>query len=135
MGDDATAVKDILKEYARCCNEGDFDGWISLWAEDGVQMPPDTPSRVGTGEIRAGMKTAFDTMNLNVAIHRVDEARVDGEWGLTRCTYSLSMTPKGGGKTVEAMPDGKALTLYQKQSDGAWKIAYDCFNSNATPRE
>jgi len=25
---------------------------------------------------------------------------------------------------------GKALTLYQRQSDGSWKIIYDCYNSS-----
>ena len=39
---------------------------------------------------------------------------------------------KAGGETI-AMPDGKALTLYKKQADGSWKIAYDCFNANVPP--
>ena len=127
----AGAIRDVLNEYARCCNAGDFDRWLSLWAENGVQMPPDAPSRVGTAEIRAGMKPAFDTMNLNIMIRHIDEARVDGGRGLTRCTYSLSMTPKAGGQTIEAMRDGKALTLYERQPDETWKITYDCFNSSA----
>ena len=133
MDTDAGAIKNVLREYARCCNGGDFDGWISLWAENGVQMPPDAPSRVGTAEIRAGMKPAFDTMNLNVVIRQIDEVRVNGDRALSRCTYSLSMTPKAGGQTIEAMPDGKALTLYEKQAD-TWQITYDCFNSNIPPK-
>jgi len=44
------------------------------------------------------------------------------------------MTPKAGGETIHAMPDAKALTLYERQPDGSWKIVYDCFNSNL-PRE
>jgi ketosteroid isomerase-like protein len=40
------------------------------------------------------------------------------------------LTPKEGGDRIEAMPDGKALTLYERQSDGTWKIVCDCFNSN-----
>jgi steroid delta-isomerase-like uncharacterized protein len=43
------------------------------------------------------------------------------------------MTPKAGGETIHAMRDGKALTLYERQSDGSWKIVYDCFNSNVPP--
>ena len=50
--------------------------------------------------------------------------------GLIRCVYRLEVTPKTGGETIVAMPEAKALTLYQKQSDGTWMIVYDCFNSS-----
>ena len=121
-----SAVKNVLKEYARRCNDGDLDRWLGLWAATGVQMPPDAPARVGTDEIRAGMKPVFDTMDLHIVIHHIDEALIDGDRGLTRCTYSLSATPKGGGDAVQVMPDGKALTLYEKHDGGEWKITHDC---------
>jgi len=57
-----------------------------------------------------------------------------GDFGLTRCKYTLKMTPKAGGETINAMPEGKALTLYERQSDGSWKIAFDCFNSSVAPQ-
>jgi len=127
---DITAVKKTLDQYAVGCNTGDFDLWISLWTDDGVQMPPDTPARIGKEQIRKAMKPVFDQMILDIAITSIEEAKIYGELGLTRCTYTLKMTPKAGGETINAMPDGKALTLYERQSDGSWKIIYDCFNSN-----
>lgn len=130
---DVAAIKETLNQYAVGVNSGDFDHWISLWADDGVQMPPDAPSRVGKEQIREGMKPAFDQMDLDITIHSIEEANVYGDLGLTRCTYTLKMTPKAGGKTINAMPDGKALTLVKRQPDGSWKIAYDSFNSNVPP--
>ena len=129
---DITAVKEILKNYAKGCNTGDFEFWISLWADDGVQMPPDTPTRVGKKQIREEMKPIFDQFNLKIEID-LAEAKVHGDYGLTRCAYTLDITPKAGGETIHAMPDGKALTLYERQSDGSWMIVYDCFNSNVSP--
>ena len=134
MGDDITAIKEVLPQYAVGVNTGDFDLWISLWADDGVQMPPDTPTRIGKEQIREAMKPAFDQMNLDITIHSIEETKVYGDLGLTRCTYTLKMTPKAGGETIIAMPDGKALTLYERQSDGSWKIKYDIFNSNIPPK-
>ena len=134
MGDDITAIKEIGNQYAVACNTGDFDLWISLWADDGVQMPPGTPARIGKEQIREGMKPAFDQMNLDITIHSIDDVKVYGDLGLSRGTYTLKMTPKAGGETIIAMPDGKALTLYERQSDGSWKIKYDIFNSNAPPK-
>ena len=133
MGDDITAINEVLNKYAVGCNTGDFDLWISLWADDGVQLPPDTPVRIGKEQIGEAMKPAFDQMNVDITIH-IEEAKVYGDLGLTRCTYTLKMTPKAGGETINAMPDGKALTLYERQSDGSWKIKYDIFNSNTPPK-
>jgi uncharacterized protein (TIGR02246 family) len=130
---DITAIKDTLNQYAIGCNTGDFERWISLWAEDGKQMPPDSPARIGIDAIRDGMKPVFDDMSLDIVIKSVDDVEVHGDLGLTRCKYTLKLTPKAGGETLNVMPDGKALTLYRKQSDGSWKIVYDCFNSNVPP--
>ena len=130
---DITALKEMLNKYAVGCNTGDFDFWISLWIDDGRQMPPDTPARIGKEQIREGMKPVFNKMNLDLVITSIEEVKVYGDLGLTRCKYKLDLTPKAGGETIHAMRDGKALTLYERQSDGSWKIAYDCFNSSEPP--
>ncbi|UCC41415.1 MAG: SgcJ/EcaC family oxidoreductase [Candidatus Aminicenantes bacterium] len=126
------ALREMLNQYAVAANTGDFDLWISLWTDDGVQMPPDTPARIGIEQIREAMKPGFDQMTVDITI-TIIEAKVYGDLGLTRCEYTLDMTPKAGSETIHAMRDGKALTLYERQSDGSWKIIYDCFNSNVPP--
>lgn len=135
MEADIIALKKILDRYTVSVNAGDFDLWMSLWADDGIQMQPDIPTRIGKEQIREGMKPGFDQMNIDAVIHNIEEAKVYGELGLTICTYTLKMTPKAGGETINAMPDGRALTLFERQSDGTWKIVYDCVNSNAPPKQ
>jgi uncharacterized protein (TIGR02246 family) len=135
MEADITAIKEMLDRYAAITNAGDWDLWISLWADDGVQMPPDDPARIGKEQIRAGMKPLFDQMDIDIAIHSIEDARIYGDLGFTRCTYTLKATPKAGGETITVMPDGKALTLYGRQPDGSWRIVYDCFNSNTAPEQ
>jgi uncharacterized protein (TIGR02246 family) len=135
MEADSAAIKEVLNQYAVAVNSGDFDLWLSLWADDGVQLPPGAPARVGKEQIREGMGPAFDGMNLDITIDSLEEAKVYGNLGLTRCTYTLNATPKAGGAEIVIEPDGKALTLYERQPDGSWKIAYDCFNSNVAPSQ
>jgi uncharacterized protein (TIGR02246 family) len=125
---DITAMKEKLNRYAAMCHAGDLEGWLSLWTDDGIQMYPGAPSRIGKEQIRAGMKPAFDQFIMKIVVMPEIEARVFGNWGFLRGTYTLSMTPKGGGETSEF--DGKYLTILQKQTDGSWKIFRDCFNSN-----
>ncbi|MHA1976335.1 MAG: YybH family protein [Candidatus Hodarchaeales archaeon] len=125
-----TAIKEMINQYAISCNTGDFNLWISLWADSGIQMPPNTPARIGKEQIRERSKPTFDQMNFNMAIRSIDEVRVHGDFAFSRCTYTLKITPKAGGETINAEPDGKALTILERQSDGSWKVIYDCFNSN-----
>ncbi len=127
------AVREVLNQYAVACNTGDFDLWISLWADDGVQMPPETPAVIGIEQIREANKPGFDQMTIDITITSIEDVKVYGDLGLTRCGYTLDMTPTAGGETIHAMRDGKALTIYKRQSDGSWKIVYDCFNSNIPP--
>jgi uncharacterized protein (TIGR02246 family) len=125
---DIAALREILNKYAAMCHAGDLEGWLSLWTDDGIQMYPGAPSRVGKEQIRAGMKPAFDQFILKIAITSEMEAKVSGNLGFARGTYTLSMVPKAGGE--ETKFDGKYLTILEKQRDGSWKIARDCFNSN-----
>ena len=125
---DSAAIEEVLHQYAAAINTGDFDLWLSLWTEDGKQMPPDGPSNIGKDQIRESM-TAFFELDATMVLSSIEESRIIGDFGLTRCLYSIRGITKSG-EAVEVMRDGKALTLYEKQPDGIWKIAYDCFNSN-----
>lgn len=133
MQEDLNAVESTLRKYGTACNDGDFDAWISLWDVNGRQMPPDAPARVGVAAIREAMQPAFAALNIDFNLVSVDEVTSFGDVALTRCTYSIHARPKEGGDPFAIMADGKALTLFKRQSDDSWKIIYDSFNSNLPP--
>jgi len=128
--EDITAIKEIFNQYTFACNTGDLDLWISLWTDNGIQMPPDTPARIGKEQIREKMKPLFDQFIIRIPI-TIREVRVAGDLAFSRGTYTLSTTPKAGGETIKL--SGKYLTILEKQVDGSWKIARDCFNYNEPP--
>jgi len=130
MEADITTIKEVLNQYAVGCCNGDLDLWMSLWTNDGTQMPPHAPALIGKEKIREGMKPGFDQMNMELTILSIEDVKIYGDFGLTRCIYTLKMTPKKGGETINVMDPGKALTLYERQAEGNWKIVYDCFNSS-----
>ena len=132
---DIAAIKEVLNKYEVAINAGDFDSWISLWSDDGVRMPPNGPTRPGVAQITEEVKPVLEQFKANLKITSIEEARVFGDIGLTRCSYNFAVTPKAGGDKIIVEPDGKALTIYEKQLDGNWKIIYDCFNSNVPPSE
>jgi uncharacterized protein (TIGR02246 family) len=130
---DISAIKNTMKQYVKGVNTGDFDLYMSCWADNGVQMPPDTLAKVGKEQIREHMKSVFDQMNMEVTTLSFEDVNVYGDLGFTRCNYRLEATPKAGEEVDYAPPEGKVLTLYERQSDGSWKMVYDCYNSSPSP--
>jgi uncharacterized protein (TIGR02246 family) len=131
---DIAAIEDVLNQYAVAANTGDFELWLSLHADDVVKMGPDAPAIFGREALRANKEAAWDNFTLEMALYP-EEAQVSGDLGFARGTYTLSITPKAGGETIMAMPDGKYLTICKRQADGSWKISHDCFNSNVPPAQ
>ncbi len=93
-------------------------------------MPPDNPAVVGKENIKAGSQSSFDLYNLKMTIN-TEEVRVAGNWAFARANYTYTMTPKEEGKIING--NGKYLSILEKQTDGSWKFARDCFNNNAPP--
>lgn len=129
---DITAINELWNQYASAVTTGDLDLWISLWADNGIQMAPEAPAVIGKEQIRAKYESIFPQFSFKMAIKN-QETSVAGDWAYARGTYTLSMTPKAGGETVYI--DGKFLTILKRQVDGFWKIFRDCFNSNVPASE
>ncbi len=123
---------ELLKEYGAAVTSGDRERWISLWTESGVQMAPDAPKRTSRDEIRAAMEPFFDLYQHKMTVHPED-VRLVADWGFVRGEF----TDEASSKVNEerARRTGKFLTIVEKQSDGTWKIACDCFNYNAPAQE
>jgi uncharacterized protein (TIGR02246 family) len=126
---DIAAIEDVVNQYAVAVNTGDLELYLSLHTDDVVKMPPNAPPTFGIEELRASTKPLFDDFTCEMTINS-EETQVDGDLGYNWCTYTLSITPKAGGETIIAEPDGKALGIYKRQADGSWKLSHDCYNSS-----
>ena len=129
MSKEEVEIKERIYDYKRAINSGDFEGWLSLWDEDGIQMPPDTSVKVGIDHIRGANKGVFN-LNLNMKVFDFPAIRVFNDVGISVCNYRIIGETKDGKEKINVMENGKALTVLKKQKDGAWKIIFDCFNSN-----
>ena len=69
-------------------------------------------------------------MKLEMKITEILEIRVEGKIGICLCKFRFYATPKNGGEKIVIEPDGKDLSVFEKQPDNTWKALYDCFNSN-----
>ena len=126
---DVGLVYELWNEYAVAANSGDMERWLSLWIDDGIQMAPDAPPRVGKEQIRAAIQPTFDLFVTSNMVINTEEVRILGDWAYSHGTHGFDMVPKEGGKSTSY--SGKFLDIVVKQADGSWKIAIDCHNHDA----
>jgi uncharacterized protein (TIGR02246 family) len=126
---DVAKVQEVWDEYAAAVNAGDFERWIALWIDDGLRLPPPVlgSRQVGKEEIQAAMQPMFDSSD-QTAIINVEDVQILGDRAYSQGTFDITVTPKEGGDTL--VLGGSFLTILEKQDDGSWKIAIDCFNSS-----
>jgi hypothetical protein len=53
---DVAHICALWNEYAASANDRDLERWMSLWIDESIQMPADTPRRVGKELIRMEMQ-------------------------------------------------------------------------------
>jgi uncharacterized protein (TIGR02246 family) len=128
---DADAIyKEVCDLYTLAVETGDVDLYVANYTDDGVQIPPDSPTRIGSEQIRAAIEPALTQFDVVCPIYP-QEAKVIGNWAFGRCDWSLSLTPKEGGATTTF--DGKGLDVLKRQADGSWKYYISCWNYNGPP--
>ena len=130
VDDDIAAINDIWVSYSSSLNDGDIDAWLSLWTEDGVQMPPGEAPVVGMEQLRQRNGGALGLFTVEIDIDN-QEVGVAGVLAFSRGVYTATFSPKDGSQPIPV--DGKFMTILKRQSDGSWKIHRDIFNSSVAP--
>lgn len=123
------ADHDWFAEYAASDNRPDT--FVNRVRDDANLLPPDAPMAVGKEAIRdvIAMLEAMPgfSINWNATAAEVGSA---GDMGYTMGTYEIRMEEPVG---TPVRIDGKYLTVWQKQSDGAWMVIADMFNADGPP--
>jgi uncharacterized protein (TIGR02246 family) len=124
---DVAAIEALLQQYGSVVTTGDLDAWLALWIEECVVMPPEMPAVYGKDNLRALQAPSFENFKWSMTVN-TQEVKVSGNLAFARGTYSAMLTPKGGGAPQKV--EGKFLSILERQNDGTWKLARDCFNSS-----
>ena len=122
------AIPEILEKYRLSIMEGDPDQWISNWTEDCIQLPPGGPMRNGRQTLYEGIADWDEAHSVSEFRFWDLEIEEMDRYAFSVVKYSYLLRPEDG--SPEYVFQGKALTIYQLQSDGTWKIHRDCFNSS-----
>lgn len=126
------AITALLEKYNDALNASSTDAVMSLYAEDGVFMPPYSPSAVGAEALRKAYDAVFKAINLNVKFTIAEIVDLAPEWAFARTNSAgKTLDHATGTKSAEA---NQELFIFKKDSGSSWKIARYSFSSTNPPR-
>lgn len=116
------AIEDILDTYASSWETGDCETLASLWAEDGLSLPPG-PNAIAPDDYYAGCVAFFD-WGCTVTDFTIDniETQRTGDLAFARGDYTFAYDC--GGAFCDS---GKYLTVYEKQGS-EWRMLRDVYD-------
>ena len=120
-------LRQTSQEWDRLFNIGDAVKIASLYADDVVSMPPNSPTLTGRGALRTDFETFFAK---NMARHEtmVDKIVMEGDLAIEVARYRLTYRPRVGG--AEIVETGRHMETRRK-IDGRWRIILEIWNSDS----
>ena len=129
---DVEAINAVRDAFAVAYNAGDAAALVALLTDDVVLMPPNEPALVGSDAYQSWTEALFEQFTTELTIMS-EELVVAGDWAFDRGVYTQTLTSTAGGDVIQ--DSGKYLVIFQRQADGAWKVARDIWNSDIPPAE
>ncbi len=128
---DKAAIRALISRAVEVSQAGDAVAWAALFADGGVYMRPNGPEITTPAGLQQFAALYLGEFRSQVAITPV-EIEVFGDWGFARTAVKGTIQAKIGGDPVpDPIPvDGKEISIYRRQQDGAWKLWRLIGNSN-----
>jgi ketosteroid isomerase-like protein len=113
---------------------GDVDAALSVYADAYSDMSVGLASFYGTegrAVLKHRLKQLFADYTAQLAV-TIISIRVTGDWAFDWGWHHLTLTPKGGGMPVTTRT--RYLEIWQKNSEGQWRIAIFVDNVDVPPQ-
>ena len=117
-------IEELLSEYKKSLNTSDAKLAQSLYTKDGVFMPTEAPSGIGSENILKSYEFVFSHIQLNIEFF-IEEIEVEGNMAFA--VTSSKGTVKIHANGVEVPEANRELFVFEKVN-GEWKIARYMFN-------
>ena len=121
---DKEAIQELLQAYKKSLNTSDAELSASLYTSDGIFMPTEAPSAIGTENILKSYKFIFTQIQLNIEFY-IDEIVVEGDLAFAVTSSKGTTMIHATGETV---PEANRELFVFERVNGEWKIARYMFN-------
>lgn len=119
----------LARELEAAVARGDAATIASVYADDAVIMPPGFEAAHGRPAVEQFWRAAFQYGLKAVTLHS-QEVVADGDLAYVLGAGTSRMETPEGQATVTT---SKYILVWRRQTDGAWRIAVDIWNSNTAP--
>ncbi len=125
---DLQAAKEAMlradREFSRVTGERGLEGFTSFLADDVATLRPDSPILKGKQAMAARWAPLLNDPTVRIEWHPLmAEVAASGDFGYTVGTYRITRgNSESPGSTVGS---GKYVTIWRRQADGSWKVAFD----------
>ena len=131
MNPEEQAVATVLATYQDALNASSTEAVMKLYAPDGIFMPQNSPSSIGTAAVRAAYDAVFSAITLRVAFTLAEAKQLSPDWAFARTNSAGTATVNATGEhSAEA---NQELFIFKKGDDGEWRARY-CFSTTNPPR-
>jgi uncharacterized protein (TIGR02246 family) len=131
MTPNEAAVAGVLTLYNAALNASDTDAVMPLYAEDGVFMPPFSPSAVGAEAVRKAYDAVFAAIRLTVKFEIAEIVELSPDWVFARTNSAGTTLNHATGATTSE--GNQELFIFCKDRDGKFKIARYSFSPVKPP--
>jgi len=122
---DRNAIRTVVANFDKAVLAGEWPAVVSVYAEDGMLLPPNGPAVQG----RAAIRKFFDGFpKITVFRQSVVEIEGQGDLAYPRGTYEMTMMPPGAKAALTGT--GKVIAVWRKQPDGSWLVLRVMWNSD-----
>ena len=125
--DEAKVLMEVITTYQIHVNAGDAYGYVSLFTDDVVWMPPNAPDRTSKEELLQAQLSFFDRFDFSVELTPTEARVLSDGWGFVLCSVRGELTPEDGGDPAQVK--FRDVFIMKKQTDGQWKIARQMWNN------
>jgi uncharacterized protein (TIGR02246 family) len=122
-----SAVAETLSAYNQALNSSDTNAVMPLYAQDGVFMPPYSPSAVGLAEVRKAYDAVFAVIQLTVKFQIAEIVEMSPDWVFAR-TNSAGTTLNHATGAI-SKEGNQELFIFRKEKDGKFRIARYSFST------
>lgn len=121
---DKEAIEVLLQNYKKSLNTSDAQLAQRLYTKDGIFMPTEAPSAIGSENILKSYEFIFSQIQLDIEFY-IDEITVDGDFAFAVTSSKGTTFIHATGETIPE--ENRELFVFEKVN-GEWKIARYMFN-------
>lgn len=123
------AIETVLRSYGTALVNRSAEEALTSFASDGVYMPADAPTSVGSDQVKGAFDSTFNRTKSDLEV-TIDDIEVHGDIAIARTVSRATVASTTSEKN--AQEESRELFVLKKTNE-QWKISQHMFNKMSPP--